>query len=244
MKKILVSCFSLLAACFGGMSTAEANAGWPKQWCEAQPGMTKGQIIELMGAPTQTTATNLIWTDNHYRFYAFMEADGTARQLDINMVDLSDAEKKALQCGDVRTRRSMLAAAKAQSKPQLEQTPACTLISDAQMSGIIGAPLHGTASGRSKCIYKPATGSVPYVEFSMDYGDGEAGMKGAGFAEGHQRGLTSPYDGVGDQAVAAGPALFIRTGDDLITLVFTGVPDVRTKAKKIVDTAKGSPGGS
>ena len=63
-------------------------------------------------------------------------------------------------------------------------------------------------------------------------------MAGAGFAGKHEPGLTSPYDGIGDQAVAAGPALFIRTGDDLVTLVFSGVKDPRTVARKILETAK------
>ncbi len=112
------------------------------------------------------------------------------------------------------------------------------LVTNNEMSAILGAPVQGNATSRSKCIYKANTGTNPYVEFSMDYGDGEAGMAGAGLAGKHEPGLTSPYDGIGDQAVAAGPALFIKSGDDLITLVFSGVADAPAAAKKIVDTVK------
>ena len=45
-------------------------------------------------------------------------------------------------------------------------------------------------------------------------------------------------DGIGDQAIAVGPALMIKTGDDLVKLIFTGVDDAPVKAKKIFDTAK------
>jgi hypothetical protein len=63
-------------------------------------------------------------------------------------------------------------------------------------------------------------------------------MKGMGIAEEHEPGITSPYDGIGDQAAAVGPALMIRTGEDLVTIVFSGVTDAPAAAKRIFDTAK------
>jgi hypothetical protein len=63
-------------------------------------------------------------------------------------------------------------------------------------------------------------------------------MAGVGMAGRHEPGLASPYAGIGDQAAAVGPALFIRTGDDLVTIVFSGVDDTTGAAKKIFDTAK------
>ena len=236
MKAVLVFVYVLMAACSGGGAWAKSpSAEWPNGWCNAKPGMTKDQLVGLMGAPTNATATTLAWSDNHYRFYAFMDSDGTAKQLDINQADLTPMEKQALKCEVVRSRHSVAAAS---SKPPPRNMPACMLVTNNEMSTILGAPVQGNATSRSKCIYKANTGTTPYVEFSMDYGDGEAGMAGAGFAGKHEPGLTSPYDGIGDQAVAAGPALFIKTGDDLITLVFSGVADVPATAKKIVDTIK------
>ena len=63
-------------------------------------------------------------------------------------------------------------------------------------------------------------------------------MRGMGLAEKHEHGLTSAYDGIGDQAGSAGPLLMIRTGEDLVTIVFSGVNDMPAVAKKIFTTAK------
>ena len=63
-------------------------------------------------------------------------------------------------------------------------------------------------------------------------------MKGAGMTEEHERGITSPYDGIGDQAVATRPALLIRTAEDLVNIVFSGVPNAPGAAKRVFDTAK------
>ena len=64
-------------------------------------------------------------------------------------------------------------------------------------------------------------------------------MTGLGMLNKHEPGITSPYDGLGDQAIAVGPALMIRTGEDLVTITFSGVDDVPAKARRIFDTAKG-----
>jgi len=50
--------------------------------------------------------------------------------------------------------------------------------------------------------------------------------------------IVNPFDGIGDQAISVGPALYIRTGEDLVTIVLTGVNDRPTVARKIFDTAK------
>ena len=110
------------------------------------------------------------------------------------------------------------------------------------MSAILGRRVLATpderSSGETKCTYKPASGISPSVQFSVAWGDGRAAMRGMGLAERHEPGLTTPYDGIGDQAGAAGPALMIRTGEDLVTIVFSGVQDAPAVAKKIVTTAK------
>jgi hypothetical protein len=235
----------VLIACYSGESATAASQSpastWPVKWCQAQPGMSKAQLINVMGQPTHDYSDTLMWSDKHYQFNAFLESDGSVKQLDINMFSLSDADKSALQCKKVRTRdteaaqRSMAARA---PRRAADNRSACELISEAEMSAMLGTPVAATASGRSKCIYKSAGSSGPYVEFSVDRGDGAAAMKGVGMAEKHESGLSSPYAGIGDQAVAVGPALLIRTGDDLVTLVFSGVRDVPTAAKKIFEVAK------
>lgn len=239
MKLMRVMITVLIAGCSGGNGSSAsqgAAAAWPTKWCQAQPGITKEQLVGIMGPPTTSFPDAMSWADrHHYQFNAFLNEDGTVRQLDINQASLTDAEKAALQCEDVRTKRSMAVQAKS---PPSDNRPACEIVTQAQMSAIIGSPLVAESSGRSKCIYKTAGARSPYVEFSFDPGDGAAAMAGGGFAENHQPGLTNPYEGLGDQAFSAGPALFIKTGDDLVTLVFNGVEDAPTVAKKVLEIAK------
>lgn len=95
------------------------------------------------------------------------------------------------------------------------------------------APRWGT-----ECNYTPASGISPTVKLTVDWGDGQIAMASAGVMGRQEPGLTSPYDGIGDQAVAVGPALMIRTGDDLVSIVFSGVSGAPAKARRIFDTAK------
>lgn len=119
---------------------------------------------------------------------------------------------------------------------------ACDMVTAKEMSAILGAAVsaepNDRSNGKTECVYKPVEGISPYVEFSVEWGSGEGGMMGAGMASNAEPGLTSPYDGLGDQAVAIGPMLMIRTGEDLVSIVFSGVEDVPGKAKRIFDTAK------
>ncbi|MEO9101883.1 MAG: hypothetical protein ABI212_03675, partial [Burkholderiaceae bacterium] len=76
------------------------------------------------------------------------------------------------------------------------------------------------------------------VELTINWGDGEVAM-GAATAMSHiEPGITNPYAGIGDQAVSVGTALMVRTGEDLVTITFSGVEDPSAKARRIFDTAK------
>ena len=226
---------ALVAGCSGGSGSSVSEgvaATWPAKWCQAQPGISKVELTRIMGKPTQASDTTITWYNDNYLLNAFLEQDGTVRQLDANRA----AEQAGMQCKAIRSLESM----RAQAEPQPKRVrAACELVTQPQMSDILGTPVIAEPSGRSKCTYKAAgpTG-LPYAEFEYAPGDGAAGMAGAGFAGSGQPGMTSPYDGIGDQAVAVGPALFIRTGDDLATIVLSGVKDRRTAAKRILDTAK------
>jgi hypothetical protein len=126
-----------------------------------------------------------------------------------------------------------------QNKPQ---PTACTLVTPQEMSAILGStvtaePHEGTVD-QTECIFKPANAPSPYIELTVNYGDGEAAM-GAATAMNHvEPGITNPYAGIGDQAVAVGTALMIRTGEDLVTITFSGVDDAPAKVRKIFDIAK------
>ncbi len=111
------------------------------------------------------------------------------------------------------------------------------------MSAILGSAVGGApndrSNGKTECIYKPTTEAIsPYVEFSVAWGDGAAAMAGVGMIARAEPGIANPYDGLGDQAVAVGPALMIRASKDLVTIVFSAVDDTPAKAKQILDAAK------
>ena len=124
-----------------------------------------------------------------------------------------------------------------------EDAKACDLVTSAEMSAILGSTVIGAesshkSSGKTECIYKPAEAISPYVEFSVEWGEGETAMNAMGAMAHTEPGIANPYAGIGDQAVAAGTSLMIRSGADLITITFSGVDDAPAKAKKIFDTAK------
>jgi hypothetical protein len=92
-----------------GISQATADT-WPTRWCAAQPGTTRETLVAIMGEPTRASGDSMTWSAHQYQFNAFLNADGTVRQLDINRHALSAAEKAALQCEPVRTVESVAAA--------------------------------------------------------------------------------------------------------------------------------------
>jgi hypothetical protein len=115
---------------------------------------------------------------------------------------------------------------------------ACELISAADMSAVLGSVVAAAADdrgGQTKCTYEAAGDQIggPYAEVQLSWGDGVAGMKGAGAMEPQLGQVMSKLAGLGDQATSVGPMILIRRGSDLITLVISGVPDSTGKAKRI-----------
>ncbi len=111
------------------------------------------------------------------------------------------------------------------------------------MSAILGSVVVGgepghKSSGKTECIYKPADGVSPYVEFSVEWGEAETAMRAAGAMGQGKPGPDDPYAGIGDQAISVGTTLWIRSGEDFVQIVFSGVNDAPAKARKIFDTAK------
>jgi hypothetical protein len=115
---------------------------------------------------------------------------------------------------------------------------ACELISAADMSAVLRSAVTGVADnrgGQTKCTYESAGGEIrgAYAEVQLNWGDGAAGMKGAGIMEPQLGKVMSKLAGLGDQASSVGPMILIRRGSDLITLVISGVPDSTSTAKRI-----------
>jgi hypothetical protein len=117
---------------------------------------------------------------------------------------------------------------------------ACTLISNAEMSTILGAAVVGVSDdrgGQTKCTYSPAGEEIggAYAEVQLSWGDGVAGMKGAGAMKPELGKVMGEFAGLGDQATSVGPMILIRRGADLITLVISGVTDGATAVKRIYE---------
>lgn len=130
----------------------------------------------------------------------------------------------------------------AEAPPQREPVTACAMVTAAEMSKILGTtvtaePHEGTVD-QTECIYKATSGISPYVDFTVVRGDGEVAMTASGFMAQQKPNMVNPYEGIGDQAFAVGPALMIRTGEDLVKLILSGVTDAPPKAKLIFNTAK------
>ncbi len=127
------------------------------------------------------------------------------------------------------------------ASPQSKQASACEMVTQSEMSAILGVAVatHDTthSAGETACTYSAPSG-FPTVQLEIDWGDGEAAMGAFAMLNRHEPGIGNPYDGLGDQAVAIGPTLMIRTGEDLVKLVFSGVDAAPEKARKIFATAK------
>jgi hypothetical protein len=246
MKKLLIGLVvaAAMTACSAAGSaqvSQSAADAWPAKWCQAQPGATKEELVAIMGPSTGSSPTTMTWSAHQYQFNAFFDENGKVRQLDINPHSLSAAEQAALKCEQIRTRATVERGASSGVSKTPRTVPAgCALVTEAEMSAILGVPVVAVARRDSdtECNYTAASGISPAVKLSVDWGDGRIAMASAGLMARVEPGLTSPYDGIGDQAVAVGPALMIRTGDDLVTIVFTGVSGAPDKARRIFETAK------
>lgn len=99
---------SVVPAAAGDQSaTADQAKAWAGKWCDVQPGMTRAQAIEIMGAPTksfplESGTPQLSWYAYQWAFTAFMDADDNVRQLDVNAAQLTDAEKSSITCDTTR----------------------------------------------------------------------------------------------------------------------------------------------
>ncbi|HEV2735536.1 MAG TPA: hypothetical protein VGV85_11900, partial [Longimicrobiaceae bacterium] len=73
----------------------------------------------------------------------------------------------------------------ATASPEEKARPlACALVTEAEMSAIVGSPVvaapNDRSSNKTECIYTAASGVSPYVEFSVAWGHGEAAMTAMG----------------------------------------------------------------
>lgn len=91
LRAAAVAALLALAACGGtdassgpkAVTAAEAQT-WPAKWCQTSPGMTRDQVVAIMGEPTERFTESFKWLAFEFRYSAFFDSDGTARQLDMD----------------------------------------------------------------------------------------------------------------------------------------------------------------
>ena len=118
---------------------------------------------------------------------------------------------------------------------------ACDMLTAAEMSSFLGTTVaieHEGRVGATKCRYQPAGKTTPFVEVEVVWGDGAPAMMGARMASRIEPGLADRMAGLGDEASLMGPAVWVRTGEDLVMLTFTGVDDHIAVAKRIIATMR------
>lgn len=131
--------------------------------------------------------------------------------------------------------------------PQTAIPAVCEMVTAAQMSTVLGTTVNvekEDGGSSTTCRYKPAESSMPYVELSIDWGGGKAAMVATRMLGRLEPGMTNPFAGLGDDASATGPALWVRTGEDLIRLTLMGVDDDVAVAKRIVSMMRPKMGAS
>jgi hypothetical protein len=102
----------------------------------------------------------------------------------------------------------------------------CQLISAAEMTEILGAAVKAepmSPDNSTDCNYVAADGAMPMAQLDIDRGSAEAAMTATGMLGQMEPGMTNPYEGLGDQAAAIGPAVWIRRGEDLVMITIMGV---------------------
>jgi hypothetical protein len=77
---------------------------WVVKWCEAQPGISKAQLVTIMGKPTEASdGQSSRWQGYGWQFNAFYDTAGNAQQLDVNEYGLSSVDRASLSCETTRT---------------------------------------------------------------------------------------------------------------------------------------------
>ena len=114
----------------------------------------------------------------------------------------------------------------------------CAFVTQAEMRTILHAPVVARVTGGNKCVYELPSGPGPYSMIEVDRGDGRIAMKAAGGMARAEPGIDNPLKGVGDQAIQVGPAIQVRSGEDLVQIVMSGVATPIQKAKTIFKTMK------
>jgi hypothetical protein len=130
-----------------------------------------------------------------------------------------------------------------------KRASACDMVTQAEMSAILGGAVVAAAGGNDRppasteCIYTSTAGPSLSAELEVDWGGGDPKVLGtaAGLAQGAApAGAVDPLQGLGDRAYqVTADQVFISTQGDLMMIRFPPrTADVIAKARRIYETAK------
>lgn len=145
-------------------------------------------------------------------------------------------------CGKQPETEVAAAAPAAEASQQKFSKPACELMTLDEMKLLLGRDdIVATAEdgeATTRCVWSLPDGSMPTAELKIEIGSGQVAMQAFGMLGKMEKGINSPYEGLGDQAFASGPVVMIRRGEDLWSImVFGGAMDGDAAVRKIYDTA-------
>jgi hypothetical protein len=153
----------------------------------------------------------------------------------------AEAAATRASAGTTATRAPVPAASKRAS--------ACELVTQAEMSAILGGAVGAEAGGNDRppaateCIYASAAGPSPYAELEVDWGAGDPQVLGvaAGLVTGAgPPGAVDPLQGLGERAYQiTADQVFISTQGHLMMIRFPpGTGEVTAMARRIYETAR------
>jgi hypothetical protein len=88
-----------------GAISAEQAREWKRKWCDSKLGMSRDELIALMGPPTSDVPDNLQWAAFEWTFNAKLNVDGKAYNLqwgDATNPPSADVEPGELPCNWIR----------------------------------------------------------------------------------------------------------------------------------------------
>lgn len=164
----------------------------------------------------------------------------TTLVLVLSLAALSGCGKSESTMPDAAPATSAQEEAQPQATAARSAPKACDLITADEMTAMVGEPVQGTpdeGGGRTGCVWQPASGGMPYVELKIEWGGGEAAMMASGFLGKVEPGINSAFDDLGDEAVQNGAGVWIKRGDDLVTITPVGTENSESLVRKIYEMA-------
>jgi hypothetical protein len=131
---------------------------------------------------------------------------------------------------------------------QKQRARACDMVTQSEMSAILGGAVAAAAGGnerpptKTECMYSSAAETGPYAELEVDWdgGDLQAIGTAVGLVNGVAAGAVDPLQGLGERAdLVTAYQVFISTKGNLMIIRFApGTKDVIPMARRIYETAK------